>query len=111
MKIKSVVGLNLKRTNHQKIFMVGLETISRGDHYKKLIFICLFILFFLIFILFRFRRDFRLAGVRNNEEGNYLLPDMPDVPPGYPDLAPEGFDSSKFKRVDTEDLVEPKMDR
>jgi hypothetical protein len=34
--------------------------------------------------LSRFRRDFRIAGVRNNEKGNYLLPDMPNEPEGYP---------------------------
>ena len=34
--------------------------------------------------LSRFRRDFRIAGVRNNEKGNYILPDMPNEPEGYP---------------------------
>ena len=46
MKIKSVVGLNLKRTNRQKIFMVGLETISRGDYNKKLMIFHIFIFHF-----------------------------------------------------------------
>ena len=32
-----------------------------------------------------FRRDFRLAGVRNNHKGNFLKPDYPDLPEGYPD--------------------------
>merc|ERR1712131_124768 len=33
------------------------------------------------------------AGVRGNEEGNYLLPDMPDYPEGYPRQT--GFESKK----------------
>jgi len=40
--------------------------------------------------LSRFRRDFRIAGVRNNEKGNYILPDMPNEPEGYPGPCPEG---------------------
>ena len=59
----------------------------------------------------RFRRDFRLAGVRNNEEGRYLEPDMPELPPGYPDLPPPGVDISKFKRQDDEELEDVKIPR
>ena len=36
---------------------------------------------------------FYSAGVRGNEEGNYLLPDMPDYPEGYPRQT--GFESKK----------------
>ena len=48
------------------------------------------------------RRDFRIAGVRNNENGRYLEPEMPELPPGYPDKAPElsKKQASKFKRID-----------
>ena len=36
----------------------------------------------------KFRRDFRLAGVRNNEKGEFLRPDFPELPEGYPDMNP-----------------------
>ena len=50
----------------------------------------------------RARRDFRIAGVRNNENGRYLEPEMPELPPGYPDKAPENIKkrATNFKRVD-----------
>lgn len=35
-----------------------------------------------------FRRDFRLAGVRDNENGAFLRPDFPELPDGYPDMNP-----------------------
>lgn len=59
----------------------------------------------------KFRRDFRLAGVRDNENGRFLVPDMPVIPPGYPDLAPPGIDTSKFKRQKNADLTELKLER
>ena len=48
-----------------------------------------------------FRRDFRVAGVRDNQNGAFLRPDFPELPPGYPDLNPNcpGETCSKTKRV------------
>ena len=51
----------------------------------------------------RFRRDFRIAGLKDNEKGFYAGCDLfvcPDeLPPGYPDKAPVGKSVKKFKRV------------
>ena len=44
-----------------------------------------------------FRRDFRIAGIRNNEKGEFIKPDFPDYPPGYPDQTVK--QSKKYKRV------------
>ena len=46
----------------------------------------------------RFRRDFRIAGVRDNHKGEYMMPDYPNYPPGYPDKAPVGDKVSKKAR-------------
>ena len=35
-------------------------------------------------------RDFRIAGVKDNEMGEYWMPEYPDYPAGYPDKAPSG---------------------
>ena len=55
-------------------------------------------------------RDFRIAGVVDNEKGAYWKPEYPDYPPGYPDKAPEGGkkgpkrvkDEENFKVINTE---------
>lgn len=44
----------------------------------------------------RFRRDFRLAGVRNNHKGNTLKPDYPELPDGYPDKAASPSNRSSY---------------
>ena len=52
-----------------------------------------------------FRRDFRLAGVRDNENGAFLFPDFPELPEGYPDVnpacpgSPDDCQSTAFERV------------
>jgi len=48
-----------------------------------------------------FRRDFRVAGVRDNQNGAFLRPEFPDLPPGYPDMNPNcpGESCAKTKRV------------
>merc|ERR1711935_317072 len=52
-----------------------------------------------------FRRDFRLAGVRDNENGAFLFPDFPELPEGYPDVNPacpgnpDDCQSTAFERV------------
>lgn len=51
----------------------------------------------------RFRRDFRIVGLRDNDKGFYAgceMFDCPDeLPPGYPDKAPVGKSVKKYKRV------------
>ena len=55
-----------------------------------------------------FRRDFRLAGVRNNQKGNTLKPDYPDLPEGYPDKSPN---KKKFIRQLDLDEIEEEEDK
>ena len=47
---------------------------------------------------------YTLAGVRDNEHGNYLLPDMPDYPEGYP--RQNGFKSKKKQSERNKNLEE-----
>jgi len=46
-----------------------------------------------------FRRDFRLVGLEDNHLGYYEMPDYPNEPPGYPDKAPQGVDTSSYRTV------------
>ena len=45
------------------------------------------------------RWDFRIVGVRGNEEGVSLHPEYAELPEGYPDKAPSDEYAKKFKRV------------
>ena len=57
-----------------------------------------------------FRRDFRLVGLVDNDIGYSEMPDYPDLPPGYPDKAPAGIDTSKYRIKDIEPEVRPRLD-
>ena len=52
----------------------------------------------------KFKKDFRLAGIRNNDKGNYTIPEMPEYPPGYPDKAPVPPPADVNSRLDSNDL-------
>ena len=46
-----------------------------------------------------FRRDYRLIGLRGNDEGAYWEPAYPELPDGYPGKAPSGRMNPFKKRV------------
>ena len=50
-----------------------------------------------------FRRDYRLVGLPDNHLGYWEKPEYPIEPPGYPDKAPVGSDTSKYRVKDKDD--------
>ena len=47
-----------------------------------------------------FRRDYRLIGLQDNHLGYWEMPPYADEPPGYPDKAPAGVDTSSYRVTD-----------